>query len=253
MLQDFPKDNTPQRDAKIIECVRNGRAKFSFAKVTSQYKDHKAEFSVFEDALKIDDVRVNVSAKLQQQIADMLNCILPTGMLYDLMWDQCKCKINPHPRPISSTTDSMIKHSQDIDADFAKQGSPSGLKASVGKIWIIDNSLGANPGKACNYGWHFTTGASFQGISGSPCISLLKNPTNNMYWHMIQGRGWHHDMNHVDYSQVCVLVSRDCVVDGNTMDILDVLKDPRLAPLANNSGVLYVLRQPNVPVMDRIG
>jgi hypothetical protein len=251
MLDDFPSTHGPEREAKILECVRNGRAKYNFVKITSEHNGHKAEFLVFEDALKVDGVRVNVNAITQQQIADLLRCILPTAKLYDIMWDQCKHRICPFPRTITSTTQAMIEHSQDIDESLAEMNFPNGLKSTVGKIWIVDNSLASKPGKACNYGWHYGTQSAYKGIKGNVNASLMKD-SNGLYWYMIQGRGWHHDAMHTDYSQVCVLVSRQCWVDGVEMNVVDVLKNPELAPLANHDGVLKVLRQPNVPELEPI-
>jgi len=249
MLDDFPTKHGPEREEKIIQAVRSGRAKYNFVKITSEHKDHKAEFQVFEDALKVDGIRVNVTPETQQAIADLLRCTLPTAKLYDLIWHQCEHRIDPQPRPITSSTAAMIEHSQKIDSELKKIGSPEGLKATVGKTWIIDNGLARKPDRACNHGWHFTKGANYKGIGGNINPSLLKNPETGRYWYMIQARGFHHGPQHVDYSQVCVLVSRQCWVDGEEKDLVDVLRDPELAPLANHDGVLNVLRQPNVKEM----
>jgi hypothetical protein len=248
MLNDFPKECTPERESKIIECVKNARTRinYSFSKLTWEEFGHKGEFLVFEDALKIDNVRINVNAATQQTIADLLRCILPTAKLYDLMWHTCQHKLVPHPRSITSTTQAMIEHSNLIDKDLAAHPY-DGIKSTVGKTWIIDNSLAiSKPGKACNYGWHFENGKNFKGINGEPCASLLKNPNTNSYWYMIQGRGWCHNILHSDYSQICVLISRQCWIDSEEKDIIDVLKDPIFSRMINHDGVLRVLRQPGV-------
>lgn len=249
VLEDFPAVNGPEREAKIIECVRSGRAEYNFVKIKTTLNGHTAEFLVFEDALKVDGVRVNVTAVTQQQIADLLRCVLPTAKLYDLMWHLTENRIDPYPQPITSTTEAMIGHSKKIDLAL---GNTKGLKSTVGKIWIIDNSLATKPGMACNYGWHFSMGSSFKGISGNINASMMKNPKTNQYWYMIQSRGWHHTPSHVDYSQVCVLVSRQCWIDGKERDILDVFCNSELAPLCVHDGVLKVHRQPNVPELKPI-
>lgn len=252
MLEDFPSNHGSVRESKIIECVHTGRAKYSFVKITSEHNGHTAEFQVFEDALKVDGVRVNVTPVTQQQIADLLRCIMPTAKLYDLMWHHCAHKVSPFPRSITSTTQAMIDHSQDIDEELSEMGFPKGLKSTVGKTWILDNGFGAKPNKACNHGWHFPKGTSYKGIGGNANPSLLKSPETGMYWYMIQARGWHHGLSHVDYSQVCVLVSRQCWLDGEERDIHDILSDPELAELANHDGVLRYLRQPNVTELEPI-
>lgn len=250
MLDDFPATQGPAREAKILEYVRSKKVTFSLVTITSEYNGHKGEFQVFEDALKIDGVRVNVTADTQQQIADLLGCVLPTAKLYDLMWLECNHKIPPHPRPITSSTQAMIDHSKQIDEDLAKTNA-QGLKSTVGKTWIIHNSLASKPGKACNYGWHFE-GVTFKGIKGHLVESKLKNPNTNDYIRVIQPASLFHDPKHTDYSQVCVLVSRKCRVDEKEMDILDVLKDPELAILANHDGILKALRQPGTPQLEPI-
>lgn len=249
-LEDFPATNGYQRENKIIECVQTGRAKYNFVKIVSEHNGHTGEFQVFEDALKVDGIRVNVSAETQQKIADLLRCVLPTAKIYDLMWHLAKYRTTPHTQPITASTKAMIEHSQKIDKELSEMGAQDGLKSSVGKTWIIDNSLLTKPRVACNYGWHFENGTSFKGIGGNVNASMLKNPNTGNPWYMIQSRGWHHSPTHVDYSQICILVSRKCWVDGKEMDILDVFKDPELAPLAVHDGVLKITRQPNVPILE---
>lgn len=202
---------------------------FSYAEIHSTYNNHNATFYIFSDALKIENIRVNTSAITMQKIADKLNCILPTAKLYDLAYQQSTIKIPPSPQSISSTKESMINHSKRIDA-LLKDKSYN-IASTVGKVYILDNDI---KNSSCNYGWHFI-GNSFQGITGGNAVSIP--------YKMIQSRGFHHDNLWVDYSQICVLVARECLVDGNSIDILDLLKSD-LAILANHSGKLNYTRVP---------
>ncbi|MFA5758411.1 MAG: hypothetical protein WC942_03415 [Clostridia bacterium] len=249
VLDDFPTIAGSKREDKIIEAVRNGTAQYNFADLIWKEGENEIKLRVFEDALKIDGVRINVTAKTQQQIADLLNCILPTAKIYDIVWHLCPQKLQPHPRQISTTTKAMIEHSQAIDKTLKTIPNQSGIKSTIGKTWIIDNSLVTKPGKACNYGWHILN-KLFSGIKGSPCASLIKNPNTNVPWHMIQSRGWAHDINHVDYSQICFLVDKKCWINNKPYDIIDVLQDTTLSSLINHNGVLSVFRQPGVPELD---
>lgn len=249
MSIDLPPNVGPTRDQAILQRVREGRYDLIlWAPILSTYNEHKAEFQVFADALKMDGVRINVTAEVQQQVADLLDCTLLTPKLADLIWDQREVTLTPFPRGNTngmSTTQAMVDHSKKIDDALAKLGNPSGLISTVGKHWLIDNDLLAKPGKAENYGWHFS-GSSYQGIKGEANATLMKD-ANGMFIRLIQGRGWQHDMHHADYSQTCVLVNRACVVDDQIVDILDVLQNPELAGLASHQGVMKVLRQPGVP------
>lgn len=238
------------REAYIIDQVRQGRFEVEFATITSDYNGHHAEFQVFADALKIDGVRVNVTAQTQQIIADMTGCMLLTPKLADLIWVQRQVTLPPMPRPITSATAAMIDQSKKIDAALAKLGNPKGLICTVGKHWVIDNDLSETKliygvHAAENYGWHFE-GSSYQGISGEQIASGFKDANGHVY-RLIQGRGWAHNASEVDYSQNCICVAIMCKVDGQDMDIRDLLRDPNLAPLASHNGVMKFFRQPGVP------
>jgi hypothetical protein len=170
-----------------------------------------------------------------QKIANFLNCILPTAKLYDLMYSQAQKKIPPKPRSISPTKDAMIAHSLEIDQSITN----SNIIATVGKVWILDNNTPKD--MACNYGWHFE-GDSYQGIRGDVTASGIVDSAGKPI-RMIQSRGYRHNSSHCDYSQICILVSKECIVNGENKNIEDVLKDPELSFLANHSGVLKSLEQ----------
>ena len=106
------------------------------------------------------------------------------------------------------TTAVMIAQSQWIDSQIPS-GAAAGIVQTLGKHWIVDNLFATNPatnGRAINYGWHMT-GPTFQGTAWPHSVTI---PTV----YTIQSRGWAHAMQEVDYSQNCVLVARDCFVDG---------------------------------------
>jgi hypothetical protein len=250
MLNNFPLEHGPARENLILESVKNGSAKYNLTKITWSEKGHSIDFFVFEDALKIENVRVNVTAETQQKIADMLDCILPTAKIMDIMWDKCIQKLTPNPRLITSSTIAMIDHSGKIDAEMDKKGYKEGFVFPVGKSWIIDNWLVTRADRAINYGWHFS-GDNCKGIKGEQCASGIKNPVNGKIYRVIQGRGSCHNAGkngsgHSDYSQICILVSKKCIIDGIEKSIEEVLQDPNLAYLINHDGVLKILRQPGV-------
>ena len=240
----FPALPGPARDAAILGAVKTGDYEINWATITSDIAGHHAEFRVFADALKIGGVRVSVSAWLQQTLADMLGCSLLTAKLADLLFAQRAVTLPPHTQTPDATmvaTAVMVKQSAWIDSQIGAAG--PGIVQTVGKHWIIDNLFATNPataGKALNYGWHMTS-PTFAGSSWPKAVTLPNVWT-------IQNRGWAHAPQEVDYSQNCVLVARDCLVDGVSADLQVVLQDPELASLANADGVLRVLRQPGVPL-----
>lgn len=234
------------REAQILSAVETSETDpIEWATITSDYNGHHAEFSVFADALKLEGVRVNITATTQQKIADVLDCMFLTPRLADLMWLQREVTLLPCPQGASKdmgSTATMIKHSAAVDAQLKKLGNPAGLKVTTGKLWVLDNDLLKLPNRSMNYGWPFV-GQTFQGSSFEPTASRLQDDKGR-FLRLIQGKGTRHDRFHVDYSQVCVLVSLNCTVDGNPMRLNELLQDPALAPLANLGGRLEVLRQP---------
>ncbi len=218
----FPIDLN-ERNTFILDQINQNNFENVWHPITSTYKNIKAIFFVSSDAIKINGIRFNVSAKLEKEIANMLDASLLTAKLADLIHVQADIQIVPAIRKITSETSAMIENSIKIDGMI---GSGSGLISTVGKHWIFDPR---KPNATINYGWHFS-GASFQGIKGEVCASLQKDK-NGMYYRVVQGAGFCHNDFHVDYSQICVLLQNNCDVDGVSMRVQDVLSDNELKNL----------------------
>jgi hypothetical protein len=235
------------RDRYVVEAVRSGRARPEWAKVTSRAGGHEAVFEVSRDALLVDGVRVGVSARVAQEIADLTGASLLTTKLLDLMWEERGVTLLPMPRGQAemTTTREMRAYSAGIEKAIERAGG-SGIVQTLGKAWVLDDRLAEVDGRAktiggvpvaCNYGWHFS-GGSFQGIAGERATSGDAR--------VIQGPGFHHDLDWTDYSQVCLLARQACVVDGRPATLAEVLTSPELAPLASARGAVRVTRQPGV-------
>lgn len=273
----LPPKKTPEREAAIVDAVVNHKHyPICWSPIRTQLPEHDAVFLVMSDALRIDvettdaagkpvegvAVRVNVTAKGAQIIADLLDCSLLTGTLADVIWDQADIHIPPQTMVHTSDdtlhmmdTSWMIKHSAKIDellpgiadapkglTDAEKKGFEdhlplcfSVLISTVGKHWVIDQRLAQKPKTtACNYGWPIP-------IDGKP----LNNATGT--GRVIQSLGYAHNDAHTDYSQTLVLVSHWCLVDGVLQDLRGLLQDPVLAKMANRTGPMTYLRQASVP------
>jgi len=246
----FP-ENLAEREAYILAQVKAGSYEAEWVPVTSSSGELHAVFWVMADALKVEGIRVNVSATLEQQIADVVGGMLMTGKVADLVYQQAQLRVGPYPMPITTTTKAMIEHSEKISAAISVL-TPFGescmgkLVSSAGKDWILDKKLEASPGRACNYGWHFV-GTSYQGIKGYPCVTLSKDEMTQKPIYVIQPNATAHDPHHQDYSQTCRLMAQLCEVNGVRMLTAGLLSDPTLAVLINHDGVLKNTRQPGVP------
>jgi hypothetical protein len=240
-----------ERDAQLLAMVQSGDYSVEFGDLPSRANGHSAVFRVFADALKIQGVRISVSASLAQRIADTLECLLLTARLADLLWAQRSLTLRPKLQvPDATMGDTRVfeDESEWIDGQLASVGwRGGGIVQTVGKHWIIDNELLKHPGMACNYGWHLAPDNMLVDTKGNVIKSpSLESTVSLPNVKLVQGRGFRHDAYHADYSQNCVLVSRHCQVDGSYMDLVDVLQSPDLAPLASAQGPLRVLRQPGV-------
>jgi len=237
----FP-EKISEREAYIFDQVLAGNFEAEWVPLVYSDGARTIKFDVMRDALKIDGVRVNVSAELQQKLADVFNASLLTAHIADLMFINAVHRVEPCPMTISSTVSSMIKHSKSVDTKVGPV--LNGLVASPGKHWILDKKLDNNPKKSCNYGWHFV-GTNYKGIKGFPAASK-QNKLNGSTISVIQPNACAHDMKHTDYSQICQLVSQACWIDGVIHRLSDVLQDKQLCNLAVSGGPLVNTRQPGV-------
>jgi hypothetical protein len=221
----LPATHGPAREDAILDAIRAERHDpIRWTTITVSDRRHTIELDVPEDALSIEGVRVNVTARTAQQIADLLECLLPTPRLVMLMHQQATAPVYVAPRPpdaTMATTATMIARSRDVDAAVAGR---SGLVSQgAWKHWAI--APGATDKRAANYGW--------MRASAKPWQSL----------------GLAHNLDHTDYSQCWQCPRRACRVDGRQADLADVLRDPELAPLVSWDGALKVTRQPGVELV----
>ena len=243
--------NIQEREEIFLNRIKNNEAELNWTPIYSKIKNYIATFWVTTDALKLqfdqNMIRINVSANLQQKIADIYDASLLTPKLADLIASQAEIKLNPQPLPITSSLDAMIQNSLKIDKLINDK---TKLVDTVGKHWCIANEMvGSN--MALNYGWHIHNPKTFQ-IKSYVCDSKEINPQTNMPFTTVQPSAQAHDIHHTDYSQICCLVSNYCVVNDKEMSLQALLTDPVLSSLANHNGVLKVLRQPGVTKVDTI-
>jgi hypothetical protein len=242
MAFDLPEVG-PARDAAILAALGRGELDITWGSVRVEAGGHVIMVNVTADAVKLNGVRVDVSAQLNQQIADGSGALLLTAKMADLCWLQRSVAIDPPVRPITDSTAAMVDTSQRIDAALADGGYAGGLISGPWKFWLIDNQIPAD--RAMNYGF-FVIPDSGMGWRGIATEAMVTVPSSQ--GRAIQGRGTVHNMMHTDYSQLCHMMHRACLADGVTRDLLDVLQDPDLAPLISHEGPLQVLRQPGVDV-----
>ena len=244
------------RDAYVLQCIREGKFEQDWMPLTHMEGENTITLYVMVDALKVDGVRVSVTAELAQQIADMTGALLLTPKVADLIYHYSAFKPGPQPGECTNTLARVKAHSKAVDAALARyttyDPTTNPIVGCVGKHWVLSDTL---PGKfsygfpqAENYGWHFQGGTTYQGIKGYPCVSGLKDPSTGLVYYVIQDDADAHNMKHGDYSQDLVLMQELCDVNGEQRLVVEVLADPVLAHLISHTGVLRTTRQPGVPV-----
>lgn len=256
-MKNFPEQWSEERENMIYDSVLQKDIELEFVPMTINEKGNEILLLVTKDALKIDGIRVNVTAETQQKIADTINCLLLTPKIADYIYINASIRIPPKNRSVGDgslmgTTQWMIKHSKDIDEAAKKAGWNNGILSTVGKHWAVDNWLdGKQIGVALNYGWHFT-GDTYFNQAYEMCASEMKDPKTNKPLRMIQGRGTRHNYKHADYSQTACFVSRRCLVNGVPMDLEEIYKDQEYSYLVSSSGPLKVTRQSGVKKTDMV-
>ena len=118
MVVALPND-LEKRNATILSWVEQGFAEFEWLPISTG----DVTFYVMGDAMKFGGIRVNVSATLEQQIADRLDASLMTARMSDLVYAAASKIILPFPlgaSPQMASTAWMVKESGLVDAALAK-------------------------------------------------------------------------------------------------------------------------------------
>lgn len=245
----------------VVQLVKEGKGKFEWYEITSEYNDLKLKIKVFRDAMKFNNipamtwdmkpvsdktyngVRLPATAYQLQQIADFVDGMLMTPKVIDMIWLQAGIKFDAviNVNGIIVANSDIHKVHQKIESKFNDDG--VSLISCVGKYWCLINHLNNTTqlrfgnNTACNYGW-FAKYASGPGITpGTKC------------W---QRPGFRHDNRHFDPSQTIRVMHRKATLirpDGSSevIDLHDVAKCKKLAPLITHEERLEYLRQKNVP------
>lgn len=237
-LKTLPKTML-EAQAAIEKAIFDGLAMpFDWTPITSEYGGHKAVLFVMSDCMRIGEpgnfLRVPVTAKTAQHVADHSGAYLLTTRIADLIYQQADVKAEPclfgEPRATSARILDYTKcTSQHV-------GSGVGIVEVVGKHWVLTNKLLTSNGKVANYGF-YSKSAPYVSASGM---------------RMWQTLGLAHNSGHVDYSQTLRLVHSIVQVDGVAMSFEQVASDPALARLVSDEGILRTLRIPGVTRPDGI-
>lgn len=258
-VQSLPNQPGPAREKAIFNAIVGGfTPDLAWLPVVStDDQGNSLTLYVTGDALAVgtndDWVRVSVNHATAQNIADAWTADDGSGAY--LLTSKISDLINAQGLQVAPTIESadpsvgtmhmaetwvMLKANDDVNTKL--QGS-KGLLSNVGKDWVNTPRLAQQPDRAANYGF-YVPGAPDgpQGSKGSGGWS--HGPGQKAVW---QNVGLAHDLGHVDYSQVVRMVSRWADLNGQTVDVADVAKDPSLAHLVSDEGPV-AMHHPGVPL-----
>lgn len=174
-------------------------------------KTYKAIYYVTPDYFSIgtneDWARIPLTPIAARQIADTLDCFLPSRKMVDDIYHASAVKLEPVPMyAFRDSTPTMWHHHLIIEG---QRKGRSGLISGIKKDVVNTFKLSQHPrrDRVAIYGWHKSDGKPIQPLY-----------TGHVNWY-------------VDYSHGIRLVSRRILVDGKWMDYISILKDPVLRRL----------------------
>lgn len=229
-------DRTRRESAILTELSRGNlppfERRFASVTVTAAGPDgvsHTVTYQVMPDYLAIgsdtDFVRIPTNPLTAQRVADLFACSLPTRRMVNQIWRAAAARFAPiplTPGPEMMSNAYIREHNRRIELQRA--GRPLGLLlGGTKKDVVISNRLLSYPARVAIYGWHYLNGAPIQPLSTV------------------------HENTYADYSHGIRLVKKTVLVDGRSMDIVDVLRSPSLSYLLSDEGRMPVPRVPGVP------
>jgi len=188
---------------------------------------HTATFWCTPDYLGVgadgDWFRLPMTPTLAQQLADRLDCALPTARMVDRIWAAAPLQLAPFPYSPTSydilSLDLFHQHHLQIESQRGA-ASQSLLVAGIKKDVVASALIASWPGRVCIYGWHQPSGVPIQPLSKV------------------------HTFGHVDYSHGIRLVARTLELDGALTTVDAVLADPQLHVLLSGEGAFTSWRYP---------
>jgi hypothetical protein len=195
--------------------LRNLRA-IHLEATDSQNRKHRATFFVTLDYLAVgtdeDFFRIPMTPMTAQAIANATNTSLITAKLSDEIFRHAELKLEPKPLTNDRDATATFYHHHQIIEDQRREKPLGLLIAGIKKDVVLTNRLKEKPNRVAIYGWHYP--------SGKPIQPLYVGHT---HWH-------------VDYSHGIRLMSQHMIVDGQPMQVRDVLKHNDLCGLLSNEG-----------------
>lgn len=218
------------RDSAIVSEVLSGNipdflrdlVPVTFSGTSANGRPTQVTICVMPDYLAVgsdrDFVRVPMGLPAATRIAERFNMVLPTTRMVDAIYAQASVHLAPSPMEPGaqmSSTNYFLRHNATVEGQRARAGGRLGqLVSGQKKDLVLTNRLDSNPGRVAIYGWHRRGGSPIQPLSTV------------------------HGAQYADYSHGIRLISRRAYVNGQEVDLRDLLADSRLAGLVSSEGTI---------------
>jgi len=226
--------STADREMAVVQEVLSGNVP-SFSRSmrmltiseTVNGKSHELEIFVACDYMAIgsekDYIYIPMTPHTAQLLADTLSCTLPTTRIVDIIYREANHKLTPQPIPPSdsmTTIPVFNQHTDSIKQQVLLRNlirSPDDLWAGHKKDIIISNEIYSSTDtskRVVIYGWHKGENDPIQPVYNG------------------------HASFYADYSHGVRLISKSAVLDGESIELDHILKDPVLSRLISDEGML---------------
>lgn len=182
-----------------------------------------------------DYVRLPLTPRAAQEIANLRGSTLPTPWLDYQIWKAAPVKLDRRAMAPNRGANlaQYADHSRLIDAQIAEQGGANGRLVAGHKKDVVVSRL-LRPGKVIIHGWYHPRTDVFDDRRAWNDPSPDKQPQ--------QALSDAHGADYVDYSHGIREVDENVLVNGTPRRIDDALRDPAIAKLLSHEGPLTVTR-----------
>jgi len=224
------------REAAILHEISSGNfpeflRNFKFVAIRGTIKDEnrdkeiKSSIGVMPDYLAIgsdaDFVRIPMTPRTAQQIADRFGCTLPTRKLVDAIDTTAEVRITPHPLTQDREAAATFHEHHDIIEKQRGDKTLGLLITGIKKDIVLSPRIFERPDRLAIYGW--------RQLDGTPIQPLTIN-----HWDR-----------YVDYSHGVRLVRNAIQVNGKECKITDLLSDSTRCGLISDEGPMDPPRYPD--------
>ena len=212
VVAELLKGNMPSFQRNLVPVTLSGRA--SDGRVTN------ITLCVTPDYLALgsdsDFVRAPLGLNGASRVARSFNMVLPTPRVVDAIYRQAKTRLSPSPMspgPQMTSTTYFMRHNDTVEAQRRSAGATHGnLISGHKKDVVLTTRLASNRGRVAIYGWHRRNGQPIQPLS------------------TVHGAGY------ADYSHGIRLVSRTAYLNGQEVDLHQIMANPRYAGIISHEG-----------------